>query len=111
MLQLSLCQREDLVNERTYLIPVRGGSHGVLSSQRYTAGGYNQQDGHFKVPEVHHVVTRSTHPEGEQMAERGVIQGSGTVKDCAALSWQRDTASRGTQHGRCAASILRLKLT
>lgn len=55
--------------EHTNLIPVRGGGYRVLSSQCYATSSYDQQDGHFKVPEVHHVVTRSTHPEGEQMAE------------------------------------------
>lgn len=53
--------------EETDLVPVRGGGHRVLGGQRYTAGGNDQQDGHFKVPEVHHIVTCPAHPEGEQM--------------------------------------------
>lgn len=67
MLQLSLGQLWYVHEcECTNLIPVRGGGYWVLSSQCYTTSGYDQQDGHFKVPEVHHVVTRSAHPEGEQ---------------------------------------------
>lgn len=55
-------------HEETNLIPVRGGGHRVLGSQCYAASSYDQQDGHFKVPEVHHIVTRATHPGGKQMA-------------------------------------------
>ena len=57
------------IQEKTNLIPVRGGGYWVLCSQRYTTGSYDQQDGHFKIPQIHHIVTRSTNPGGGGMLD------------------------------------------
>lgn len=51
---------------QTNLIPVRGGGHRVLCSECYTTSSYDQEDGHFEVPEVHYIMTHSTHSEGER---------------------------------------------
>lgn len=78
--------------KETDLVPVGGGGHGVLSGQCYTARSNDQQDGHFKVPEVHHIVTCPAHPEGEQMVpakgqelpsgESGAAGGRWGLTDC-----------------------------
>lgn len=60
---------------KTHLVPVRVGGYGVLGSERYATSGDDQQDGHFKVPEVDHVVTHSTHPEGHTTRGNSVLQG------------------------------------
>lgn len=89
--------------EHTNLIPIRGGGDGVFSSQGNAASSYDQQDGHLKVPEVHHVVARSTHPEGQQRAERRraaeLSQHLCWNVDCACVSWGNSQGSWIGQHG------------
>lgn len=60
------------------LVPVGGCGYRVLGCQRYAASGDHQQDGHFKIPEVHHVVTCPTHPAGQQ-AKRNVQRGPASM--------------------------------
>lgn len=67
------------MDANTNLIPVRRSGHRILSSQCYATSSYDQQNGHLKVPEVHYVVTRTTHPEGEQMRQMSHST-SGTVR-------------------------------
>lgn len=59
---------DSYISVNTNLIPVRRGGYRVLSSQCDTTSSNDQKDGHLKVPEVHHIMTRSTHT-GESRVE------------------------------------------
>lgn len=69
------------------LIPVGGRGYRILGRQRYAAGGDHQEDGHFEIPEVHHIVTHSAHPGGPQ-AEGNMRHGPASMSaDCDSSGW------------------------